>query len=56
MMIGLWIVVILFAILLVVTCAMAFRETSRDVSDVLCSLAMLVVSVVFILVFIVKGF
>lgn len=56
MMIGLRIVVILFAILLVVTCAVAFREASRDVRDVFCSLAMLVVSVVLVLVFIVKGF
>lgn len=56
MMIGLWIVVILFAILLVVTCAVAFREASQDVRDVFCSLAMLVVSVVLVLVFIVKGF
>ena len=44
------IVVILFAILLVSTCAVAFRETPRDVSDVLCFLAMLVVGVVLVLV------
>lgn len=50
------IVVILFAILLVATCAVAFRETQRDVSDVLCFLAMLVVGVVLVLVFVVKGF
>lgn len=56
MMIGLWIVVILFSILFVVTCAVAFREASRDVRDVFCSLAMLVVSVALVLVFIVKGF
>lgn len=50
------IVVILFAILLVATCAVAFRETQCDVSDVFCFLAMLVVSVVLVLVFVVKGF
>ena len=50
------IVVVLFAILMVATCAVAFRETSRDTSDVLCFLAMLVVSVILVLVFVVKGF
>lgn len=50
------IVVVLFAILLVVTCAVAFRETQRDVRDVFCFLAMLAVSVVVALVFVVKGF
>ena len=50
------IVVVLSAILMVVTCAVAFRETSRDTSDVLCFLAMLVVSVAVVLVFVVKGF
>lgn len=50
------IVVILFAILLVSTAAVAFREVQQDVRDVFCFLAMLVVSVVFVLVFIVKGF
>lgn len=56
MMIGLGIVVIPFAILLVAICAVAFSETSRDVSDVLCFLAMLVVSVALVLVFVLKGF
>lgn len=56
MMIGLGIVVIPFAILLVMACAVAFRETSRDVSDVLCFWAMLVVSVALVLVFVLKGF
>lgn len=56
MMIGMSIVVILFAILLVATCAEASRETQRDVSDVFCFLAMLVVSVVLVLVFVLKGF
>lgn len=56
MMLCMSIVVILFAILLVATCAVAFRETSRDVSDVFCFLAMLVVSVVLVLVFVVEGF
>lgn len=50
------IIVVLFAILMVATCVVAFRETSRDTSDVLCFLAMLVVSVVLVLVFVVKGF
>lgn len=56
MMICMSIVVILFAILLVATCAVAFRETQRDVSDVFCFLAMLVIAVVLVLVFVVKGF
>lgn len=50
------IIVVLFAILLVATCAVAFRETQRDVSDVFCFLAMLVISVILVLVFVVKGF
>lgn len=50
------IVVILFAILLVATCAVAFCETQRDVGDVFCFLAMLVVSVIVVLVFVVEGF
>lgn len=56
MMVCMSIVVILFAILLVSTCAVAFRETQRDVSDVFCFLAMLVVSVAIVLVFVVEGF
>ena len=44
------IVAVLFAILLVVTCAVAFRETQRDVRDVFCFLVMLVVSVAMVLV------
>lgn len=50
------IVVILFAILLVSTAAVVFREAQRDVGDVFCFLAMLVVSVIVVLVFVVKGF
>lgn len=50
------IVVVLFAILLVTTCAVAFRETQRDVRDVFCFLVMLAVSVAMVLVFVVKGF
>ena len=50
------IVVILFAILLVSTAAVAFREAQRDVGDVFCFLAMLVISVILVLVFVVKGF
>lgn len=50
------IVVIFFVILLISVTAVAFRETSCDVSDVLCFLAMLVVSVAIVLVFVLKGF
>lgn len=50
------IVVILFAILLVSTAAVAFCEAPRDMRDVMCFLAMLVISVVLVLVFVVKGF
>lgn len=56
MMIGMSIVVILFSILMVATCAVAFRETSREVGDVICFLAMLAVSVVVVLAFVVEGF
>ena len=56
MMLCMSIVVILFAILLVATCAVAFRETQRDVSDVFCFLVMLAVSVAIVLVFALKGF
>lgn len=50
------IVVVLFAILLVAVCAVAFREAQCDVRDVFCFLVMLVVSVAMVLVFVVKGF
>ena len=50
------IVVILFAILLVATCAVAFREAQRDVRDVVCFFVMLAVSVAMVLAFVVKGF
>lgn len=56
MMIPMGIVIVLFAILFVATCAVAFREAQRDVSDVFCFLAMLAVSVVLVSVFVVKGF
>lgn len=56
MMIGMSVVVILFAILLTATCAVAFCEAPRDVSDVMCFLVMLAVSVAMVLVFVVKGF
>lgn len=55
-MIGMSVVVILFAILLVALCAVVFCETQRGVSDVFCFLAILAVSVVLVLVFVVKGF
>lgn len=50
------IVVILFAILLIVLCAVAFSEMPRDRGDVFCFLAMLVLSVAVVLVFVMKGF
>lgn len=55
-MIDMSIVIILFAILFVAICVVAFRETQRDVRDVFCFLVMLVVSVAMVLVFVVKGF
>lgn len=56
MMICMSIVVILFAILLVSTAAVAFCEAPRDMRDVMCFLVMLVVSVAVVLVFVLKGF
>ena len=56
MMICMSIVVILFAILLIAVSADAFQEAPRDVRDVFCFLAMLAVSVIVVLVFVVKGF
>ena len=56
MMISMSIVVILFAILMIAVSAGAFSEVPRDMRDVLCFLAMLVVAVVLVLVFVVKGF
>lgn len=56
MMIGVSIIVIIFAILLIATTAVAFYEAPRDMRDVLCFLAMLAVSVAIVLVFVVKGF
>lgn len=56
MIIPMAIVVILFAVLMIVVSAEAFREAPRDVRDVMCFLAMLVVAVVLVLVFVVKGF
>ena len=51
-MIGVSIIVILFAILLIATTAIAFCEAPRDMRDVLCFLVMLAVGVVIVLVFI----
>jgi hypothetical protein len=56
MMIDMSIVVILFAILLIMVSAVVFREVPRDVRDVFCFLAMLVVAVAIVLGFVVKGF
>lgn len=50
------IVVILFAMLLVASCAVACSKVPRVVGGVYCFLAMLVVCVAFVLVFVVKGF
>ena len=50
------IVVVLFAFLMVATCAVAFRESLRDTIGAFCFLVMLVVSVAMVLVFVVKGF
>lgn len=50
------IVVVLFAILLIMSCAVAFSETPRGRGDVFAFLAMLVSSVAVVLVFVVKGF
>lgn len=51
-----FIVVVLFAVLLIATTAIAFCEASRDMCDVLCFLAMLAVGVAIVLVFVVEGF
>lgn len=56
MMLCMSIVVILFAILLIVVSAGAFCEAPRDMRDVMCFLVMLVVAVVLVLVFVVRGF
>lgn len=56
MMIGMSIVVVLFAILLIAVSAEVFREAPRDMRDVMCFLVMLVVSVAVVLVFVMKGF
>ena len=56
MMMCMSIVVILFAILLIAVSAEAFREAPRDMRDAMCFLVMLVVSVILVLVFVVKGF
>lgn len=56
MMVDVSIVVILFVIMLIGVSAVAFREAPRDVRDVFCFLAMLAVSVVLVLVFVLKGF
>lgn len=56
MMIGMSVVVVLFAILMIAASAEAFREAPRDMKDAMCFLVMLVVAVVLVLVFVVKGF
>lgn len=49
------IVVILFAVLLIAASTEAFSEAPRDMRDVLCFLAMLIVGVAVVLAFIVGG-
>ena len=56
MMMGMSIVVILFAVLMIAASAEAFCEAPRDMRDAMCFLVMLVVSVILVLVFVVKGF
>ena len=56
MMMGMSVVVILFAILMIVVSVEAFCEASRDMRDVMCFLVMLMVGVAIVLVFVVKGF
>lgn len=56
MIIPMVIAVILFAVLLVAASAEAFCEAPRDMRDVMCFLVMLVVAVILVLVFVVKGF
>ena len=51
-----FVVVVLFAVLLIAASAEAFSEASRDMRDVLCFLAMLAVGVAIVLVFVVEGF
>ena len=55
MIIPMAIVVVLSAILLTATTAIAFCEAPRDMCDVLCFLAMLAVGVAVVLAFIVRG-
>lgn len=56
MVMGMSIVVILFVILMIAASAEAFCEAPRTSRDVLCFLVMLVVAVILVLVFVVKGF
>lgn len=50
------IVIILFAILLIASCAVAFSETPRDRRDVFCFLVILASSVAVVSGFVVIGF
>ena len=56
MMMCMSIVAFLFAILLIAVGAEAFCEAPRDMRDVMCFLVMLVVAVILVLVFALKGF
>lgn len=55
MMIDTAIVVVLFAVLLIAAGTEAFSEAPRDMRDAMCFLVMLVVAVILVLVFVVKG-
>ena len=55
MMIDVVVVVVLFAVLLISAGAEAFSEAPCDMRDVMCFLVMLVVAVILVLVFMVKG-
>lgn len=48
-------IVVLFAVLLIAVSAEAFSEAPRDMRDAMCFLVMLVVAVILVLVFMVKG-
>ena len=54
-MIVMGIVVVLFAVLLIAVSAEVFSEAPCDMRDVMCFLVMLVVAVILVLVFMVKG-
>lgn len=54
-MVGMVVVVCILSVLFLVMAVTVFCEAPRDMRDVFCFLAMLAVSVVIVLVFVVKG-